>query len=221
MDTARSQMLRIETLAHVAEGLDALCRLDPRLVAVRAAAGEVPLRRRPAGFASLAEIVIAQQVSRASADAILGRLLRLVDPFTAQALLAAGESALIEAGLSRAKQRCLVALAQALEAGALDLEALCRLEAGHAIAAMTAIPGIGPWTAEVYLLTAAGHADVFPARDVALQSAVAEAFGLAARPDAKTLSRIAESWAPWRSVATRLFWAYYRAKKGREAAPAA
>lgn len=221
MDTASSQMRRIDTDDHVREGLDALCGLDPRLVAVRAAAGEVPLRRRPAGFSSLAEIIVAQQVSRASADAILGRLTRLVDPFTPAALLAGGEAPLVAAGLSRAKQRSLTALAAALEARAIDLEALCRLEAEAAIAGMTALPGIGPWTAEVYLLTAAGHPDVFPARDVALQGAVAHALALEGRPDAKRLGRIAESWAPWRGVAARLFWAYYRTIRGREAAPAA
>lgn len=221
MDTARSWIRRIDTQAHVSEGLDALCRGDPRLETVRAAAGDVPLRRRAPGFASMAGIIVAQQVSRASADAILGRLAGLVDPLTPGAVLAAGEGVLMEAGLSRAKQRALVALAEALDKGALDLEALCHLDAGEAVAAMTAIRGVGPWTAEVYLLTAAGHRDVFPAGDVALQGAVADAFALATRPDARALGRIAEQWAPWRSVAARLFWAYYRERRGREAAPAA
>ena len=81
------------------------------------------------------------------------------------------------------------------------------------------IPGIGPWTAELYLLFAAGHPDIFPGRDVALQSAVAQAFGLAQRPGEKALILLAEPWKPWRGVAARLFWAYYRAIKGREGAP--
>jgi DNA-3-methyladenine glycosylase II len=87
------------------------------------------------------------------------------------------------------------------------------------MARLTAVHGIGRWTAEVYLLFAAGHPDIFPARDVALQTAVGHAFGLAARPDEKALIAIAESWAPWRGVAARLFWAYYRALRGREAVP--
>lgn len=214
-------MQRIETLDHIADGLSALVLADARLAGVRAAAGDVPLRLRPPGFASLADIIVSQQVSRASADAIFGRLSRLVAPLTPAMLLAAGEAALVEAGLSRAKQRALVAVATAAETGTLDLEGLCTLEAREAMRQMTAIPGIGPWTAEVYLLTCAGHPDIFPARDVALQAAVGSAFGLAPRPGAKALYAMAESWAPWRSVAARLFWAYYRAIKGREAAPAA
>ncbi|TKB38499.1 MAG: DNA-3-methyladenine glycosylase 2 family protein [Mesorhizobium sp.] len=104
-------------------------------------------------------------------------------------------------------------------AGGLDLHHLCSLDADEAIAAMTAVPGIGPWTAECYLLFAAGHPDVFPARDVALQTAVGHALGIDPRPPEKTLIRLAESWSPWRGVASRLFWAYYRELKGRDAAP--
>ena len=105
--------------------------------------------------------------------------------------------------------------------GGLDLHGLCGHPAEEAIALMTAIKGIGPWTAEVYLLFAAGHADVFPAGDVALQNAVGDAFGHAARPDAAALREVAAAWSPWRGVAARLFWAYYAATRGREAAPAA
>ncbi|MFC6488262.1 DNA-3-methyladenine glycosylase family protein, partial [Nitratireductor sp. GCM10026969] len=118
-------------------------------------------------------------------------------------------------------QRALAALCQAIEAGSLDLDRLGRLPADDAIAAMTAVPGIGPWTAQVYLLVAAGHTDIFPAGDVALRSAVAHAFELDSRPDIKGLAAMAESWNPWRSAAARLFWAYYREMKGLEAAPAA
>ncbi|MCR4265532.1 DNA-3-methyladenine glycosylase [Nitratireductor sp. ZSWI3] len=212
-------MRRIETEAHLVEGLDALVAADPRLVPIRAFAAEVPLRRTRAGFASLASVIVSQQVSRASADAIFGRLTQLVHPLEPETLLAAGEQALIDAGLSRAKQRALVAVAGAARDGTLDFDALCLVEAAEAIARMTEIPGIGPWTAEVYLLVAAGHPDVFPARDVALQAAVAHGFGLDARPDARSLAEMAESWAPLRAVAARLFWAYYRQMKGREAAP--
>ena len=106
-----------------------------------------------------------------------------------------------------------------MDAGALDLHGLCDLPHDAAIAQLTAVRGIGPWTAEVYLLFCAGHPDMFPAKDVALQSAVGDAFSLAARPDEKALAAIAESWAPWRGVAARLFWAYYRATRGRDAIP--
>lgn len=211
-------MHRIASLEDVERGLDALDALDPRLAAIRRLAGEVPLRLSTPGFVSLASIVISQQVSRASADAIFGRLTRLLDPLTPQAVLAAGEELFREAGLSRPKQRGLIAVAQAVAAG-LDLSHLCSLEAEDAMALLTAVPGIGPWTAEVYLLFAAGHPDIFPAKDVALQTAVGHALGIAPRPSEKVLIGIAESWSPWRGVAARLFWAYYRELKGREAAP--
>ena len=113
-------MRRISTLDDISAGLDALCRLDPRLEKVRAMAGEVPLRLSEPGFASLVSIVVSQQVSRASADAIFGRLTKLVDPLTPEALLAAGDDMFREAGLSRPKQRALLAVAQAVRDG-LDL----------------------------------------------------------------------------------------------------
>lgn len=212
-------MRKITAMSDIDEGLDALCRIDHRLSDVRGAAGAVPLRLSEPGFFSLVSIIVSQQVSRASADAIFGRLTALVDPMTPEALLAAGEEAYRTAGLSRPKQRTLVALAEAMLRDGLDLHDLCALDAPEAIRRLTAVPGIGPWTAEVYLLFAAGHPDIFPARDVALQSAVGHALGLDERPDEKRLIAIAESWQPWRGVASRLFWAYYRQITGKEGAP--
>ena len=213
-------MQRIASLDDIAQGLDALCQIDPRLQKVRGVAGEVPLRLSEPGFRSLASIIVSQQVSRASADAIFGRLTKLLNPLTPEAILASRQDIFREAGLSRPKQRSLIAVAAAVVDG-LDLHHLCSLDAGDAITAMTAVPGIGPWTAEVYLLFAAGHPDIFPARDVALQSAVGHALGIDPRPPEKTLIRLAESWSPWRGVASRLFWAYYRETRGRDAAPPA
>lgn len=212
-------MRRIETEADVAAGIEALVRLDPRLEPVAAAAGAVPLRRVAPGFPALVSIIVAQQVSRASADAILGRFARLVDPLDAGGVLAAGEQVFREAGMSRPKQRTLLALGRAVAEDGLDLDLIAAAGAQEAMAALTALPGIGPWTAEVYLLIAAGHPDVFPAGDVALQGAVARGLALERRPDAKRLRQMAESWAPWRSVAARLFWAYWRETAGRDAAP--
>lgn len=213
-------MQRIATLDDVSRGLDALCRIDPRLENVRAHAGDVPLRLSEPGFCSLASIMVSQQVSRASADAIFARLTRLLDPLTPQALLEADDALFREAGLSRPKQRGLIAAAQAVADG-LDLDRLCLLEATEAMALLTAVPGIGPWTAQVYLLFAAGHPDIFPAGDVALQSAVGHALGMEPRPPERILAGLAESWAPWRGIASRLFWAYYREIRGRDAAPMA
>ncbi|NJR13571.1 MAG: DNA-3-methyladenine glycosylase 2 family protein, partial [Phyllobacteriaceae bacterium] len=126
----------------------------------------------------------------------------------------AGPEAWRQAGLSRPKQKTIAAAAQAVLAGELDLDALALGDAESAIAAMTRIWGIGPWTAEVYLLFAGGHADVFPARDLALQIAVGEHLGLAARPDERQVALLAEDWKPLRSIAARLMWAVYGLDRG-------
>lgn len=220
MHGTRATARRIATSDDISAGLEALALIDPRLAAVRAAAGEVPLRRSPPGFASLASIIVSQQVSTASARAIFGRLEKLLDPLDAAGVLAAGDETFRLAGLSRPKVKALRAIAEAVRGG-LDLDHLETLPPDDAIARLVAVPGIGPWTAEVYLLFAIGHPDIFPARDVALQSAVGHALGMESRPGEKELIRIAESWRPWRGVASRLFWAYYRSMKGRDAVPVA
>ncbi|MEX0344610.1 MAG: DNA-3-methyladenine glycosylase [Rhizobiaceae bacterium] len=202
----------------VTAGLDALCALDARLSDIRKRAGDIPLRRSPPGFESLVSIIVSQQVSRASAQAIFDRLAGLLHPLSPLVVLEADDRIFRQAGLSRPKQKTIVATARAIAADGLDLQAVCSLNANEAMAGLTAIPGIGPWTAEVYLLVCAGHPDVFPAKDIALQAAVADAIGHDARPDDKALYAIAESWKPWRSVAARLLWAYYRELRGREAA---
>ena len=212
---------RIDTLDDVAIGLAALGALDARLVPVIAGAGEVPLRRTSPGFASLASIIVSQQVSRASADAIFGRLVRLIDPLEAADVLAGGTEPLVEAGLSRPKQAALLAAAEAAQSGALDLFGLCDMPPKDALDKLTAVHGIGEWTAQVYLLFAAGHADIFPAKDLALQVAAGDILGLPERLDDRALRALSESWAPWRGVAARLLWAHYRVLKGREALPAA
>jgi DNA-3-methyladenine glycosylase II len=210
---------RISGPDDISEGLAALVLLDPRLVAVVKVAGEVPSRLTEPGFASLVSIVVSQQVSRASADAIMGRLAALVVPLDATGILAGGEDALRSAGLSRPKQKTVLALAATVARGEIDLDHMTRIGADEAMARLTALHGIGPWTAEVYLLFCAGHPDIFPAHDVALQSAVGHALGIEPRPSAKALYGLAESWAPWRGVAARLFWAYYRDMRGRDALP--
>jgi DNA-3-methyladenine glycosylase II len=215
LPTLRS--LRIETLADVAASLEALIAADPRLVPIADAAGPLPLRRRSGGFEGLAAVITAQQISTIAAEAIWGRLAASVQPFTPDTFLGAGENIYRSAGLSRPKVDILKGLAAACSNG-LDLDALHDLPADEAVAAMTALKGVGRWTAESYLLFCAGHPDVFPAGDLALQMAVQKGLRLRERPDEKRLRRRAEKWSPWRGTAARLFWAYYRAQ--REAAKA-
>lgn len=210
----------IRTSADIEAALDALVRADSRLAPVVARAGPVPLRRTGGGLRGLIGTIIAQQVSRASADAIFARLAGEVDLDDAAALLAASDEALRRGGLSRPKMRTLRAIAQAVVSGALDFERLERLDADEAIAEMVAIHGIGRWTAECHLLFAMGHPDVFPAGDLALQIAVGHALEMQERPKEKPLAKLAECWSPHRATAARLFWSYYHAITRRDAAPA-
>lgn len=213
-------MQPIAGIEDVEAGLAALLAEDPSLAEVAAIAGPLPLRLSEPGFAGLAHIVVAQMVSRASADAIWGRLvIASGGAVSAGRYLELGPEHLQGVGLSRAKASTLVGLAAAVTAGDLDLEALARAPAETAIGALTAMPGIGPWTAEVYLMFCGGHPDVFPAGDVALRIAVGRALGHDVRPEIADVRAIAQRWAPWRSVAARLFWAYYARHTGRDATP--
>lgn len=211
---------RIDTEADIAAGLDALIAADSRLAELAAVAGPLPLRRRPGGFAGIAGIVVSQQLSTASASAIWGRLAAAYHPFTPQSLIKARADRLARLGLSRPKIRALKEIARAVASGVLDCEALPPdLPADAAHQALCAIHGIGPWTADIYLLFCLGHPDAWPAGDLALQEAARLAFELAARPSAKQINLLAEPWRPWRGVAARLLWAYYRATKQRDAIP--
>lgn len=202
-------MRRIETDDDVAEGLEALARIDRRLSAVIELAGPVPLRRRAPGYEGLAEIIVAQMVSKASAAAIWNRLVEEAGGCTPQKFATLSDAQCRRIGLSRSKEATLKGAAEAVLKGNIDPHDLCAMPAEDSIAAMTALKGVGAWTAEVYLLFCAGHADIFPAGDVALQSAAGHALALEGRPDQKALRQIAVAWQPWRGVAARLLWAYY------------
>lgn len=201
--------VRIRTLDDIETGLAVLCAIDPRLADIVAHARPVPLRLRDPGFAGLAHIVVAQMVSRASADAIWRRMEEEAGAVTAKAFLALSPQQCRRIGLSRAKEETLRGVAEAVSGGTLHPEALCELPPGEAMRQLTALRGIGRWTADVYLLFCAGHPDVFPSGDIALQNALAHAFEMAGRPSAKTVDAMALAWSPWRGVAARVFWAYY------------
>ncbi len=206
----------IEDEAGLQEACEALRRRDPELVdRLVAVGGPPPLRRREPGFAGLAAIIVSQQVSVASATAIFGRLEARLAPLVAHRVAAATEEELRGCGLSTPKIRALRALATAVASGGIDLAGLARLDAEDAHEKLVAVRGVGPWTADIFLLFCLGHPDAFPAGDLALQEAAKQALDLKARPDAARLERIAERWRPWRGVAARLLWAYYRGVKNR------
>ena len=213
------QPTHIHTEADLDAALAGLLAADPRLAAVLAQAGRPPLRRRDGGFAGLAAIICSQQLSVASAAAIWGRLTLLSDPFDHATVLRARRDKLVRVGLSGSKIRTLKAIAKAIDAGVIDLAALAGMPADVAHQALTQLHGIGPWTADIYLLSCLGHADAWPGGDLALQEAARLAFGLKQRPTTKEMGPLAEIWRPWRAVAARLLWTYYRAVKGREGAP--
>ncbi len=211
-------MLILDSEEAIAHSLQALLEADPALVRLAEATGPLPQRRSACDFAGLAGVVVAQQVSKAAADTIFARLRAAVDPLNGVTLLGTPEEVLRGAGLSRPKIRTLRAVAGAEQEG-LRLSDVPRLDAEEAIAMLTPITGIGRWTAECWLLFAAGHPDVFPARDLALQAAAHEALGLPERPDEKALLALAERWTPHRSVAARLLWAWYGLRKTGGGAP--
>lgn len=197
--------------ACVAEGADYLARIEPRFADALAQTGEVPLRLRDDGFAELLGAIVSQQVSTASAQAIWGRMVQagLTDPVR---VARATEAELRACGLSRQKIRYAAALADA----GIDYAALRDLPTDAVIARLVEVPGIGRWTAEIYAMFSLGRADVFAPGDLALQEAARLLFDLDARPGDRELRAMAEAWSPWRAVAARLLWSYYRLAKGRE-----
>ncbi|MCV9967563.1 DNA-3-methyladenine glycosylase [Pararhizobium sp. BT-229] len=211
----------IRTHEDIIAGLSGLVMLDARLEHVIDKAGPVPLRRADPGYRGIANIIVSQMVSKASAAAIWRRMEEKLGTISAETVLGATDENCRELGLSRAKADALRAVARAVTLGELDLEAICEVEGHAAIREMTAIKGVGRWTAEVYLLFCAGHPDVFPVGDVALQNAVGHALTLEVRPSARELDSLTELWAPWRSVAARLFWAYYATEMRRDGLPVA
>ena len=201
----------IATQADLDEGCAHLARACPIWARTLPLLGPLPLRRRDDGFEAIASAIVGQQISIAAAGAIWGRM-QDAGLLTEAALRNASEDDLRAAGLSRAKQRYLRGIADA----GIDWNALRDMPDDAAIAHLVALPGIGIWTAEIYLKFALGRADVFAAGDLALQEAARIMYDLPARPTPAVLRQLAEPWRPWRAVAARGLWAYYRLAKGRE-----
>ncbi|OQW50152.1 DNA-3-methyladenine glycosylase family protein [Candidatus Raskinella chloraquaticus] len=207
---------RIDSDEDIASGLAWLMTRDPVFAEMSALAGPLPLRRSAGGFAGLAGIVIAQQLSVKAANAIEARVEALVPGLDPKRFALKREATLRAAGLSAAKVKTLKAAAKAMVKGELDHDVLLTLDSDGVREKLTALPGIGPWTADIYCLFCLGHGDAFAAGDLALQEAVRIAYALDSRPKEKALLAMAEAWRPWRGVAARLLWAYYRVVKMRE-----
>jgi DNA-3-methyladenine glycosylase II len=201
----------IETEACVAEGTEWLVRAEPRFAHALEHTGTLPLRRRPDGFAQLLSAIVSQQVSVASARAIWAKL-EAAGAVTPEAVLRIGPDGLRELGLSRQKARYACALAEA----GIDYDALRYAPDDQVVKTLTAVTGIGVWTAEIYAMFSLGRADVFAPGDLALQESARILFDLPERPKEKPLRQMAEAWSPWRSVAARALWAYYHVAKDRE-----
>jgi DNA-3-methyladenine glycosylase II len=206
----------LNTQADLEDAVRTLVEQDPRLQPILDIAGMPSLRRREPGFVGLAHIVCGQQLSTASAAAIWGRLTRAFDPLHHEAVRRARTERLGRLGLSAAKIKTLKNIARELATERLNLDVLAEEDADAAHHTLTALPGIGPWTADVYLLFCLGHGDAWPAGDLAVQEALKIGLGLKTRPTEKQMVPIAEPWRPLRGAAAHLWWSYYRTVKKRE-----
>ncbi len=201
----------IHSDACVVEGADWLAHHDPRFARALKQTGPLPLRLRPEGFAQLLSAIVSQQVSVASARAIWGRMKAagLTGP---RKIMWASDEELRAVGLSRQKIR----YARELAAARINFTKLRDLPTDDVVETLVAVPGIGIWTAEIYAMFSLGRADVFAPGDLALQEAAKVLFDLPERPKERALREMAQAWSPWRSVAARLLWSYYRVAKNRE-----
>lgn len=183
--------------------------IDEDMACILKVHGTPPLWARGPGFITLLRIILEQQVSLVSADAMYTRLTSNIDPLTPQTVLAAGETFLRSFGVTRQKSSYFINVAEAIQSGDLDLETLGGESDESAIEKLTSVKGIGPWTAKIYLLMALCRPDVWPVGDIALATAVKNLKGLQTRPTQPELTVISESWRPYRATAARMLWHYY------------
>ena len=205
--------------AQIAAAREWLAKADPAMARVDTAIAPFEWRLRPGGFAGLLQMIVEQQVSTAAAAAIWRRFHTGLGEVTSDTVRAADEAALRGLGLSLQKARYARGMAEAHLAGAPDFDALPSLGDEEAVAALTALKGVGRWTAELYLLFCEGRLDVFPAGDLALQEAVRVGDAAPLRPTETQLYARAEAWRPYRGVAAHMLWAYYSAIKRGELTP--
>lgn len=197
------------TKAKLLEGVTKLCRRDPDLNKIVVTIGPPPMWVRKQGFSTLVYIILEQKVSIVSAKAVYQRLMDVMETPTPQEFLGLSDSELKLIGFSRQKMRYCRLLAESILTGVLDLSALRRMSDDAVHAKLTTMKGIGPWSADVYLLTALRRPDIWPSADIALAAAVQRVKRLRSRPTAEKLEVLGRRWTPWRSVAARLLWHHY------------
>ena len=198
---------RIASKAHLDEAVAGLLAADKRLHPVAKRVGPMPFRaRRSEGFEALISIVVSQQLSVAAGDTIFGRVRARVVPFEPAQVLSADAETLRACGLSAPKQKHMKTIAAAILDGSLDLKRIKSMHDEDARAHLTAVKGIGPWMADIYLMSSLGRADIWPVGDVGLQAAITRALGLRKRPNEKKMETLSQNWRPWRTIAARMFW---------------
>jgi DNA-3-methyladenine glycosylase II len=204
----------IEHDDHVAQGVKHLTDIEPRFARVVQTYGVPSARRVQNDLSSLLKIIVEQLISLKAADAIWHRVETRLHPFDTEEILQIEHDQLKSLGLTGAKTKCFHAICQAVNSGALNFSALHHMPNEEVLKKLMSLSGIGPWTADIYLLSALGRADACPSGDLALQVAAQDLLGLQERPTPKQFLAIAEAWRPWRSVAARLLWSHYRGLKG-------
>ncbi|HJU90975.1 MAG TPA: hypothetical protein VJ672_16440 [Gemmatimonadaceae bacterium] len=210
---AELQTARVLTRVTLLEGVSALAGRDRSLARIVERHGAPPLWARPRGFATLVRIILEQQVSLASGAAIYARLDRALGGVTPASVAAVGHQGLLALGLTRQKASYVAALAERVSSGTLPLDSLGRSSDERAIELLSAVPGIGPWTASIYLLMALRRPDVWPPGDLALHKALARLRGRSVIPTSDEAGKMARRWRPWRAVAARILWHGYLAER--------
>ena len=194
---------------RLSEAAKSVAMLDPDLARILDELGTPPLWAREQGFVTLVRIILEQQVSLVSADAMFRRLTGKIEPLTPATVLAAGAPYLRSFGVTRQKASYFVNVAESIQSGELNLDVLDKESDEHVLEKLTSVKGIGPWTARIYLLMALCRPDVWPVGDIALASAAKNLKGLPSRPTQPELSEIALAWQPYRATAARMLWHYY------------
>lgn len=193
--------------------IQSLCEADPLLRAVVDGHGQPPLWAREPGFPTLVQIILEQQVSLASAKACFDKLKSALPVLTPDNFLTLKDEHLLQIGFSRQKSRYSRILAQAIVDGELDIDGLSTMPDDEVFARLTALTGIGPWTANIYLLMALSRPDIWPQGDLALEVALKDMLNLEERPKGEVFQQVGEGWRPYRAVAARILWHYYLSRK--------